>query len=210
MDKSPFLVAGKGVNHNRPGRTKNEERRRPAGQAKKIQQQYSITNSSRNTKASSGKAGKDAFTTQEFAETMKKVREEAESSMKTAAETMKHFYDKRRSDSIKYKVGDLVWLEGTNIQTTRPAKKLDHIYQGPCPLPRRRRSRPTTHSEPAQHRRPPVHTITTPTRSTKSSRRRTPPAQTSTRESLLATKYRKSTFSRSTDSQEFSASNSES
>jgi hypothetical protein len=38
---------------------------------------------------------------------------------------MKATYDKRKADAVVYKPGDKVWLEGTNISTKRPAKKLD-------------------------------------------------------------------------------------
>ena len=35
------------------------------------------------------------------------------------------------SELQDYKPGDLVWLEGTNIETQQPAKKLDHLQHGP-------------------------------------------------------------------------------
>ena len=44
---------------------------------------------------------------------------------------MKQQFDKHRSESRDYQPGDLVWLEGTNIKTQRPAKKLDHLQHGP-------------------------------------------------------------------------------
>ena len=62
---------------------------------------------------------------------MDKIREEAASSLKRAAETMKHFYDRKRTDSRDYKVGDQVYVEATNISTMRPAKKLDDKRYGP-------------------------------------------------------------------------------
>jgi hypothetical protein len=67
----------------------------------------------------------------EFAKNMQKIRTEAESSLKAAAETMKRFYDQNRSESVDYKVGDLVYLEGTNIETVRPAQKLSNKRYGP-------------------------------------------------------------------------------
>lgn len=51
--------------------------------------------------------------------------------MQVAAETAKHFYDKHRSQSPDYKVGQKVWLDARNIDTKRPMKKLDHKYFGP-------------------------------------------------------------------------------
>ena len=62
---------------------------------------------------------------------MDQIREEAASSLKRAAETMKHFYDRKRSDSREYEIGDKVYVEATNINTTRPAKKLDDKRYGP-------------------------------------------------------------------------------
>ncbi len=67
---------------------------------------------------------------QEFADNMKKIREEAESSLKAAAETMKRFYDRKRTDAKVSKVGDMVYLEGTNIETVRPTKKFDDKHYG--------------------------------------------------------------------------------
>ena len=62
---------------------------------------------------------------------MSKVREEAQASLKQAAESIKRFYDWSRGDAWEYKIGDKVWLEGTNITTTRPSKKLDNKRYGP-------------------------------------------------------------------------------
>ena len=62
---------------------------------------------------------------------MKKIREDAEAALKEAAATMKRFYDRTKGDSIEYKAGDQVWLEGTNIRTDRPAKKLGDKRYGP-------------------------------------------------------------------------------
>jgi hypothetical protein len=62
---------------------------------------------------------------------MRKTREEAESSLKAAAETIKRFYDRKRTDAREYKPGDMVYVEGTDINTVRPAKKLDDKRYGP-------------------------------------------------------------------------------
>ena len=73
-------------------------------------------------------------TAQEFSDEMKKIWEEVESSLKLASEQMKHFYDKRHSESRNYQVGDKVWLEGQNITTDRPSKTLDDRRHGPFPI----------------------------------------------------------------------------
>src|SRR6266436_2863553 len=56
--------------------------------------------------------------TKDFVDEIKKVRLEAESALKQTAETMKKFYDRKKSDSCEYSIGSKVWLEGTNITTT--------------------------------------------------------------------------------------------
>lgn len=68
---------------------------------------------------------------QTFVDDMKKIREEAESALKVAQETMKRFYDRKRQDAKPYQVGDLVWLEGYHIKTDRPMKKLEDKRYGP-------------------------------------------------------------------------------
>lgn len=67
----------------------------------------------------------------QFVERMKKIREEMASALTKAAETMKHFYDRTKGISIEYKPGDKVWLEGKNITTDRPMKKLGDKRHGP-------------------------------------------------------------------------------
>jgi hypothetical protein len=44
---------------------------------------------------------------------------------------MKTYYDRKRTDTCNYKPGDKVWLEGQNITTDRPSKKLDDKRYGP-------------------------------------------------------------------------------
>ena len=67
----------------------------------------------------------------DFVDEIKKVRLEAESALKQTAETMKKFYNRKKGDSREYSIGDKVWLEGTNITTTRPSKKLGDKQYGP-------------------------------------------------------------------------------
>src|SRR5882762_3718837 len=45
----------------------------------------------------------------DFIDEIKKVRQEAKSSLKQAAETMKKFYNCKKSNSCKYSIGDKVW-----------------------------------------------------------------------------------------------------
>lgn len=68
---------------------------------------------------------------EDFVTEIKDIRKEAEAALKQAAETMKHYYDRKRKPSRPYRVGDMVYLEATNINTQRPAKKLDDRRYGP-------------------------------------------------------------------------------
>ena len=54
---------------------------------------------------------------QDFANSLTKVRDEVGAALKKAAEDMSKYYDKKRSKSREYKIGDLVWLEAMNITT---------------------------------------------------------------------------------------------
>jgi hypothetical protein len=67
----------------------------------------------------------------DFLKRMKSSAEEAEAALHQAAEDMARYYDQHRQESISYKVGDWVWLEGKDIQTQRPSKKLDDKRYGP-------------------------------------------------------------------------------
>lgn len=68
---------------------------------------------------------------EQFAERIKKIREEAQAAIEAAHATMKRYYDRKRSNSQEFKIGDFVWLEGTNIKTDRPTKKLEDKRYGP-------------------------------------------------------------------------------
>ena len=70
----------------------------------------------------------------DFAEKMKKVHEEAGAALSLMQETMKKYYDRLRQPTREYQVGDKLWLEATNINTDRPAKKLDDKRFRPFPI----------------------------------------------------------------------------
>ena len=65
-----------------------------------------------------------------FATWMKKIRE-AVAALKKTASDMKRYYDEGRQDAPEYQVGDKVYLEGSNISTNRPLKKLDDRQYSP-------------------------------------------------------------------------------
>lgn len=68
---------------------------------------------------------------QAFVDRLKEVQEEAAMVMKKAQEDMKRVYDRKWVEAREYKRGDSVWLEGTNIRTDRPMKKLEDKRYGP-------------------------------------------------------------------------------
>ena len=70
-------------------------------------------------------------TAQDFAERMTKIKDKIEIALTDAADDMKRFADRKRKPQPEYQVGDKVWLEGTNIRTERPSKKLEDRRYGP-------------------------------------------------------------------------------
>jgi hypothetical protein len=66
-----------------------------------------------------------------YAHWMIAIHEEAVKSLEKAREHMRRYADPHRKDAPAYQVGDLVMLNGRNIQTRRPSRKLDHKKHGP-------------------------------------------------------------------------------
>jgi hypothetical protein len=59
------------------------------------------------------------------------VHNKAATALEKNQKTMKKYYDARRRDAPEFKVGDKVWLEGKDVTTDRPTKKLDDRRLGP-------------------------------------------------------------------------------
>ena len=66
-----------------------------------------------------------------FASRMKNLMNDATVALTRAAEDMKKYYDRHRSEAPEYHPGDFVYLEGTNLKSDRPTKKLDDRRFGP-------------------------------------------------------------------------------
>jgi transposase InsO family protein len=66
-----------------------------------------------------------------YAHWMHTVHEEARKALEKTQERMRRYADPHRKEAPKYRVGDLVMLNGRNIQTRRPSRKLDHKNHGP-------------------------------------------------------------------------------
>src|SRR5215470_2630708 len=67
----------------------------------------------------------------DFVKNIQASRKEAEAALKQAAEDMARYYDQHRKTAVSYKEGDLVWLDGKNLNTDRPSKKLEDKRYGP-------------------------------------------------------------------------------
>ena len=68
---------------------------------------------------------------EDFLQRMKASQEEAKSALHQAAEDMARFYNLHRGEVPDYQVGDLVWLDGKDLRTDRPSKKLEDKRYGP-------------------------------------------------------------------------------
>ena len=67
----------------------------------------------------------------DFVESLQKARKEAESALHQAAEDMARYYDQNRQEATTYEVGDKVWLDGKDLRTGQPSKKLSDRRYGP-------------------------------------------------------------------------------
>jgi hypothetical protein len=67
----------------------------------------------------------------EFGKRMEKIHEEAQSALTKAADEMKKYADRNRKEAPEYKVGDLVWLDASDINQNRPSRKLADRRLGP-------------------------------------------------------------------------------
>jgi len=66
-----------------------------------------------------------------YAHWMQTIYEESRRGLEAAQERMCRYTDPARKEPPAYQVGDLVILNGRNIKTRRPTKKLDHKNHGP-------------------------------------------------------------------------------
>jgi len=62
---------------------------------------------------------------------MQTVHAQARKRLESAQERMHRYAEPSRKEAPAYQVGDLVMLNGRNIQTHRPSRKLDHKNHGP-------------------------------------------------------------------------------
>src|SRR5882724_5791436 len=62
---------------------------------------------------------------------MNKATDKAHLALSQAADDMTRFYDAHWREVPLFEVRDRVWINGQNITTTQPMKKLDHKWLGP-------------------------------------------------------------------------------
>ena len=75
-------------------------------------------------------------TVNKFTKRMESATEEAKSAICKAQEDMTRYYNRRRSPAPIFKPGDWVYLDASDIRTTRPSLKLSHRRLGPFEIER--------------------------------------------------------------------------
>jgi len=93
----------------------------------------------------------------EFMERMRMAIEEAKSAICKAQDDMKRYYDRRRTPAPVFKPGDKVFLDASDIQTTRPSQKLSHRRLGPFIV--ERQIRPMAYRLKLPHRMKQLHPV---------------------------------------------------
>jgi hypothetical protein len=59
---------------------------------------------------------------------MKSTLEEAKATLAKSKDDMARYYDQNRTKAPRYKPGDKVYLDASDIRTNRPSKKLSHWH----------------------------------------------------------------------------------
>jgi Chromo (CHRromatin Organisation MOdifier) domain len=67
---------------------------------------------------------------------MKSTLEEARAALTKSKDDMARYYNQRRTPAPTFEVGEKVFLDATDISTTRPTKKFTHRFLGPYPVVR--------------------------------------------------------------------------
>ena len=72
----------------------------------------------------------DVPAARERAEQLREMRTQLQARWKEAVQAQARYHD-AKSKPRSYRAGDMVWLAGKNIRTTRPNKKLDFKFHRP-------------------------------------------------------------------------------
>ena len=70
----------------------------------------------------------------EFKERMERALKEAKAALAKSKDDMTKYYNRKRTPAPDYQLGDKVYLDASDIETTRPSKKLSHRRLGPFPI----------------------------------------------------------------------------
>src|SRR3981189_2469731 len=70
----------------------------------------------------------------DFVDRMSKGLEEAKSALSKAKDEYTLYYNRHREPAPELQLGDLVWVDATDIATDRPSVKLAHCRLGPYPI----------------------------------------------------------------------------
>ena len=65
---------------------------------------------------------------------MEDALEEAKAALTKSKDNMARYYNQKQTPSPDYKPGDKVYLDASDIQTSRPSRKLSHRRLGPFPV----------------------------------------------------------------------------
>ena len=75
-------------------------------------------------------------TVNKFTKRMKSAIEEVKSAIHKAQENMTWYYNRKRTLAPMYKPEDWIYLDASDIKTTRPSPKLSHHWLGPFEIER--------------------------------------------------------------------------
>jgi hypothetical protein len=73
----------------------------------------------------------------EFVGHMKEGLEEAQSALQKAKDDMVQYYDRHHGPTPQYEVGNCIFLDASDLRTTRPSHKLAHRFVGPYSVKRK-------------------------------------------------------------------------
>ena len=68
---------------------------------------------------------------------MKDTLDKAKAALVKSKDEMAKYYNRKRTPAPDYQHGDRVYLDASDIHTTRPSKKLSHQRLGPFPIVRK-------------------------------------------------------------------------
>ena len=71
---------------------------------------------------------------EQFLKTIKEIRSGVEMTLKKTNEVMKKKWNTKKKPEVKWKSGDLVWVDAAHYNTNQPSKKLSAKRLGLFPI----------------------------------------------------------------------------